>query len=56
MKQIFTLLAGIIFFYASAQQKQLGTDTIRINVTVVQAKTMIDTNVGNSDFVILDVR
>ena len=56
MKQIFTLIACIIIFYASAQPKQLGIDTIRQNVTVAQAKTMVDTNGVNPDFVILDVR
>jgi len=37
-------------------QKQLGTDTIRWNGTAVQAKIIVDTNVGNPDFVIIDVR
>lgn len=56
MKQILTMMACIVFFYANAQPKQLGTDTIRINVTVTQAHTMVDTNGANPDFVVLDVR
>ncbi|HOY31127.1 MAG TPA: T9SS type A sorting domain-containing protein [Bacteroidales bacterium] len=56
MKQIFTWLCCITIISVFAQTKQLGTDTIRINVTVAQAKTMVDTNGVNPDFVILDVR
>jgi rhodanese-related sulfurtransferase len=46
-------IAGISVF---AQSRQLGSDTIRTNVTVTQAKTIVDTNDFNPDFVILDVR
>ena len=46
----------MIAFSASSQIKQLGTDTIRINVTVAKAKTIVDTNAGNPDFIILDIR
>jgi len=56
MKQIFTLIACVIFFNSYAQPKQLGTDTIYSTITVANAKTMVDTNVGNTDFVVLDVR
>jgi len=56
MKQIFTLIACVIFFNTYAQPKQLGTDTIYSTITVANAKTMVDTNAGNTDFVVLDVR
>lgn len=46
------MLTGISLF----SQRQLGTDTIYMNVTVAQAKTMVDTNGLSSDFVVLDVR
>lgn len=49
---IFVLLACSV----SAQIKQLGTDTIRMNVTVQQAKTIVDTNALNPDFIVFDVR
>lgn len=45
-------LTGLSLF----AQKTLGTDTIRWEGTALQAKIIVDTNVGNSDFIILDVR
>jgi rhodanese-related sulfurtransferase len=45
-------LTGISLF----AQKQLGTDTIRWEGTALQAKIIVDTNVGNPDFIVLDVR
>lgn len=56
MKQIFTLLACVVFLNSFAQPKQLGTDTIYSTITVANAKIMVDTNAGNTDFVVLDVR
>ena len=56
MKQIFTLIACGVFFNSFAQPKQLGTDTIYSTITVANAKIMVDTNAGNTDFVVLDVR
>jgi len=56
MKQIFTIIVCFIIFHTNAQLKQLGTDTIRINVTVAEAKNIIDTTGINPDFIILDVR
>lgn len=55
MKTILFFIFSFIGLSLFAQQT-LGTDTIRINVTVVQAKVCVDTNVGNTDFIILDVR
>lgn len=52
----------ILFFILSITglslfaQKTLGTDTIRMNVTVAQAKYIVDTTGVNPDFVILDIR
>jgi rhodanese-related sulfurtransferase len=45
-------ITGISLF----AQTTLGTDTIRINVTVAQAKNIIDTTGVNPDFIILDIR
>jgi rhodanese-related sulfurtransferase len=54
-KFIFTIFV-LVAFSASSQIRQLGTDTIRMNVTVQQAKTIVDTNGLNPDFIIIDVR
>jgi rhodanese-related sulfurtransferase len=51
---LFSLLSAISFSLFA--QQQVGTDTILMNVTVAQAKTIVDTNIANPDFIILDIR
>ena len=53
-----TILFSILFISTISlfAQKQLGTDTIRWEGTALQAKIIVDTNVGNPDFIVLDVR
>ncbi|MEI6853380.1 MAG: T9SS type A sorting domain-containing protein [Bacteroidota bacterium] len=55
MKTLLFFLLSVISFSLFAQQ-QLGTDTIRTEVTVAQAKYIIDTTGANPDLIILDVR
>ena len=56
MKTLFTIFISLIAFSTFSQTKQLSTDTIRMNVTVAQAKNIVDTTGINPDFIILDVR
>lgn len=53
---VFTLICLFVNLPVKSQNKLLGTDTIRLDVTVQQAKTMVDTNFLNPDFIIIDVR
>lgn len=56
MKTLFTIFISLFAFSTFSQTKQLSTDTIRMNVTVAQAKNIVDTTGINPDFIILDVR
>jgi rhodanese-related sulfurtransferase len=55
MKTILFIILSLLGLSLFAQ-KTLGTDTIRINVTVAEAKTIVDTTGLNPDFIILDIR
>ena len=55
MKTIIYLILSLAGFSLLAQ-KQLGTDTIYMNVTVAQAKNIVDTTGINPDFIVLDIR